>query len=75
MRGVPYASDSTRNNYGVDMTALSETYEKEQREFFMNTSSWVDIHPSQLLGQPYTLKEFDMHTVRAHMHSPLSPEP
>jgi protein arginine N-methyltransferase 1 len=48
------------------MTALSDTYEKEQREFFMNTSSWVDIHPSQLLGQPYTLKEFDMHTVRPH---------
>lgn len=55
--------DSTRNNYGVDMSALTDTFEKEQREFFLNTSAWVDIHPSQLLGQPYTLKEYDLHTV------------
>ena len=55
--------DSTRNNYGVDMSSLTDTFEKEQREFFLNTSAWVDIHPSQLLGQPYTLKEYDLHTV------------
>ena len=54
--------DATRNNYGVDMSALTETFEQEQREFFLNTSAWVDIHPSQLLGQPYTLIDFDLHT-------------
>jgi protein arginine N-methyltransferase 1 len=44
------------------MSSLTDTYEKEQREFFLNTSAWVDIHPSQLLGQPYVLKDYDLHT-------------
>jgi protein arginine N-methyltransferase 1 len=56
-------SDQTLQNYGVDMRALTETFEQEQREFFLNTSAWVDVHPSQLLGPPCVLKAFDLHTV------------
>ena len=56
-------SDQTLQNYGVDMRALTETFEQEQREFFLNTSAWVDEHPSQLLGPPCVLKAIDLHTV------------
>ena len=55
--------DDTRENYGVDMSALTDTFEKEQREFFLNTSAWVDINPSQLLGAPCVVKEYDLNVV------------
>ena len=29
----------------------------------MNTSAWVDVHPSQILGSTCLLKEYDLHTV------------
>jgi len=44
-------ADQTLNTYGVDMRALTEPFEQEQTEFFMNTSAWVDVHPSQMLGE------------------------
>ena len=56
-------ADETLQNYGVDMRSLTETFEQEQREFFLNTSAWVDVHPSQVLGAPCVLRDFDLHTV------------
>ena len=56
-------ADQTLNTYGVDMRALTEPFEQEQTEFFMNTSAWVDVHPSQVLGSTCLLKEYDLHTV------------
>ena len=56
-------ADQTLQNYGVDMRSLTETFEQEQREFFLNTSAWVDVHPSQVLGAPCVLRDFDLHTV------------
>ena len=54
--------ETTKENYGVDMSALTSEYEAEQEDFFMNTSQWVDIHPSQELCAPFVLKEFDLNT-------------
>ena len=54
--------ETTKENYGVDMSALTSEYEAEQEDFFMNTSSWVDIHPSQQMCAPFVLKEFDLNT-------------
>ena len=48
--------DVTRNNYGVDMSALTGEFKAERKDYYMNTTSWVDIHPSQLLGAPFILK-------------------
>jgi protein arginine N-methyltransferase 1 len=50
----------THENYGIDLSCMNGEYEEEQREHFMNTSAWVDIHPSQLMSQPYTLASFDL---------------
>ena len=54
--------ETTKENYGVDMSVLTSEYEAEQEDFFMNTSAWVDIHPSQELCAPFVLKEFDLNT-------------
>lgn len=51
---------NTRENYGVDLSCMNDEYEDEQREHFMNTSAWVDIHPSQNMSRPFTLASFDL---------------
>lgn len=62
-RGWDEFVDDTKDHYGVDMSALTDTFDAEQREFFLNTSSWVDIHPSQLLGKASVICDWDLHTV------------
>jgi|AntRauMFilla1563_2_1112583.scaffolds.fasta_scaffold52564_1 hypothetical protein len=44
------------------MQCLSPEFEKEQTQYFLQTSSWVDLHPNQMIGPPKVLKEFDLHT-------------
>jgi len=55
-------SKTTYEKYGVDMQCLSPEFEKEQTQYFLQTSSWVDLHPNQMIGPPKVLKEFDLHT-------------
>jgi protein arginine N-methyltransferase 1 len=52
-----------RQFYGVDMSCLDDRYRREQKEYYLETSAWADVHPSQMLGPPSTLKEYDLLTV------------
>ena len=45
------------------MDVLSASYKKEQREYFLSTSQWTDIHPQQLLGPSACFKRYDLHTL------------
>ena len=47
-------------NYDVDMSCLDISYRQEQEEYYLETSTWADIHPSQLLGPPCCFKEYDL---------------
>ena len=49
--------------YDVDMSSLTDDFEREQREYFCQTAAWTDIHPSQLLGPPALIKSYDLKTV------------
>ena len=51
---------TTRDNYGIDLSCMDDEYEDEQEEHYLNTSAWVDIHPSQLMSTPCTLASFDL---------------
>jgi protein arginine N-methyltransferase 1 len=53
---------TTRTNFGVDMSALTASFVKEQTQYYLETSAWSDISPSQLLGPPTTLCAFDLNT-------------
>jgi len=44
-----FAGDMARL-YGVDLRCLSEPFRQEQREYFLRTAAWADVHPSQLMG-------------------------
>lgn len=49
--------------YGVNLECLNNEFRQEQQEYFMSTSAWADIHPSQLLGPPACFKRYDLLTV------------
>jgi len=53
---------TTYEKYGVNLECLSSEYDKEQAQYFLQTSSWVDVHPNQCLGPPTILKEYDLNT-------------
>lgn len=63
MEGWAEFSAEMRQYYGVDMSCLDERYRREQKEYYLETSAWADVHPSQMLGPPATLKEYDLLTV------------
>lgn len=47
----------------VDLDCLSDAYRTEQREYYLNTSAWAEVHPAQLLGPGVLLKSYDLNTV------------
>ena len=49
--------------YGVSLECLNDEFRQEQQEYFMNTSAWADVHPSQLMGPPACFKQYDLLTV------------
>jgi len=55
--------DQTRSRFGVDMSCLTAAYREEQRQYFLQTSSWSDIAPDQLLGPPAVLASYDLNAV------------
>jgi protein arginine N-methyltransferase 1 len=50
-----FAGDMARL-YGVDLRCLTEPFREEQREYFLRTAAWADVHPSQLMGPGVALK-------------------
>jgi protein arginine N-methyltransferase 1 len=42
---------------------LSDAYRTEQREYYMNTSAWAEVHPAQLLGPGTLIKSYDLNKV------------
>ena len=63
MEGWAGFTQDIRQYYGVDMGCLNEEYRREQQEYFLETSAWADVHPSQLLGSPACFKRYDLLTV------------
>ena len=61
-----------RHFYGVDMSCLDNNFRREQKEYYLETSAWADIHPSQLLGPACCFKEYDLlHVTMEELAAPL----
>ena len=54
--------ETTRSTYGVNMGVLGPEFEREQKEYYLLSSRWTELHPESVLGEPQILKEVDMHT-------------
>jgi protein arginine N-methyltransferase 1 len=52
-----------REFYQVELDCLSESFRKEQNEYYLHTAQWTDTHPQQMLGSPSCIKRFDLHKV------------
>eukprot|EP00197_Chlamydomonas_leiostraca_P014660 CAMPEP_0202867434 /NCGR_PEP_ID=MMETSP1391-20130828/9431_1 /ASSEMBLY_ACC=CAM_ASM_000867 /TAXON_ID=1034604 /ORGANISM="Chlamydomonas leiostraca, Strain SAG 11-49" /LENGTH=379 /DNA_ID=CAMNT_0049547481 /DNA_START=156 /DNA_END=1295 /DNA_ORIENTATION=+ len=61
--------------YQVDLDVLSDNFRKEQREYYLHTGQWTDVHPQQMLGSPCCFKKYDLHKVTlAELQAPLVEE-
>lgn len=51
---------------------LPQEYRDEQKDYYLSTAAWSDVHPSQLAGPPACIKEYDLLTVTvAELEAPL----
>ena len=72
MEGWADFTQDMRHFYGVDMNCLDNSYRREQKEYYLETSVWADIHPSQLLGPACCFKEYDLlHVTLEELAAPL----
>jgi len=62
MEGWEEFVQKTQQDYGVDFGCFTDGYDKEQREYFLNTTSWIECRPNQLLAAPAVVKQIDMNT-------------
>ncbi|KAK9820088.1 hypothetical protein WJX72_006017 [[Myrmecia] bisecta] len=63
MEGWAEFTQEMRNYYDVSMDCLNDSFREEQKEYYMQTTAWADVHPGQLLGPAACFKEYDLATV------------
>jgi type I protein arginine methyltransferase len=44
------------------MDILEKDYDREQKEYYMLSSRWTELHPEAVLAEPKMIKHFDMAT-------------
>lgn len=48
--------------YSIDMSALSEPYEKEQKDYYVYSALWTELGIEHVIGQPCIIKRMDLST-------------
>jgi len=52
-------TNETKTYYGVDMSVLTKPFSEEQKKYYLQTSSWNNLHPHQVIGTAAIVKEID----------------
>eukprot|EP00557_Chaetoceros_sp_GSL56_P000156 CAMPEP_0176501038 /NCGR_PEP_ID=MMETSP0200_2-20121128/13932_1 /TAXON_ID=947934 /ORGANISM="Chaetoceros sp., Strain GSL56" /LENGTH=422 /DNA_ID=CAMNT_0017899867 /DNA_START=229 /DNA_END=1497 /DNA_ORIENTATION=- len=55
-------AETTKSTYGVDMSVLTQAYEREQREYFLLSSRWAELPRNAIMAPPALVKRLDMIT-------------
>lgn len=55
--------DKTRDDYLVDMGVLTESWNKEHNEYFMEAASYVNAPPDVLVSEPCVIHRMDLNTI------------
>ncbi|KAI8474745.1 MAG: S-adenosyl-L-methionine-dependent methyltransferase [Monoraphidium minutum] len=63
MEGWAEFIQEMQSYYQVDLDCLSNDFRKEQRDYYLSTAQWCDVHPSQLLGPGTPFKTYDLNKV------------
>ncbi|XP_039126042.1 protein arginine N-methyltransferase PRMT10-like [Dioscorea cayenensis subsp. rotundata] len=56
-------ANNMESQYGVNMNVLTRPYLEENEKYYLKTSLWNNINPSQVIGTPDVIKEIDCLTV------------
>mmetsp|Transcript_2638 Transcript_2638/g.3900 ORF Transcript_2638/g.3900 Transcript_2638/m.3900 type:complete len:463 (-) Transcript_2638:3112-4500(-) len=51
---------NAKKQYGVDMSILTEEYDKEQRDYYLNSSHYVQLDDDTILAPPSVVKTLDL---------------
>nr|QEG03106.1 arginine N-methyltransferase PRMT10 isoform X1 [Cymbidium ensifolium] len=51
--------NDTEASYGVNMNVLTKAYREEHEKYYLKTSLWNSLHPSQIIGTPAVIRELD----------------
>jgi len=54
--------EDTKASFGVDMSCLTGSFQKEQEEYYLQTSQWAALSPSNLIGEGVIIKDIDILT-------------
>mmetsp|Transcript_78504 Transcript_78504/g.159373 ORF Transcript_78504/g.159373 Transcript_78504/m.159373 type:complete len:393 (+) Transcript_78504:1-1179(+) len=57
-----FVKDTKKNYGGVDYSALSNNFEKEQVDYYIHQSQWNELDESVLVAEPQTIKTLDLIT-------------
>jgi len=60
MDGWQEFTQQTADTYGVDLSCLTDDYEREQKGYFLQTAQWAEVNPAQLLGPGVIVKQLDL---------------
>ncbi|GLE01726.1 hypothetical protein PINS_up010560 [Pythium insidiosum] len=52
--------ENTRQQWGVDMSVLGNPFRKEQEQYSLHTSAWVELEPSDLIGDEVEIAAWDL---------------
>lgn len=55
-----YYLTNLKKKYGVDMGVLSEEYDKEQRDYYLKSSHYVQLEDDTILAPPAIVKTLDL---------------
>jgi len=74
---LPALVHPTPSSRPLPPTTLLPALQREQRDYCVNTASWTDVHPGQMLGHAAVLKEYDLgqvslEEIKAPLHSTFS---
>jgi protein arginine N-methyltransferase 1 len=54
--------EEMKRYYNVDMSTLSDAYNKEQEEYYIFSSLWTELKNEHVIGQPMIMKQLDLTT-------------
>ncbi len=55
-------SGEMQNFYNIDMSSMSESYKKEQVDYYIYSALWTELRVEHVIGQPVVIKRLDLNT-------------
>jgi hypothetical protein len=65
--------EETKHFYDVSMDVLEEQFDREQKEYYIQSAIWYELLPEHIVSTPVIIKRLDLHTCTLHVsYAPLA---